>query len=379
MNPLPYFSTVMRSLTRLLMWVGCFLLIGAGSFLRALDEPTSYVLNLPVQADQTLPSWLGHPETPPADFARLEVPILVPDPNASLLVTVFFQEKEGGLMRIGWQGTQGAQTLSENFYEGIGMANQRSLLISPRTLAGDGTLTFQCGDSTLGIQRIKLEWLTNTDSLVSPEIKDLLVTASSGITQPSENLDGQPKSAGSGAWQKQIVTVPVIDQPQRIEDGVEFSVQLDQVPAAARLALAEAGLPWGKRLVVWINEQRAGTITPKVPDLLDEGFPDDAASPYVGWRDGSFYAPVSLLKVGVNTILFSVEDEAPPTTAATTPQTGADAPLAIKDFILQFNYPVPPPSAPATDANPAATAPVEANDLTGPLPTSPSSTQTASP
>ena len=83
------------------------------------------------------------------------MPILTPDPDASLLVTVYFQEKQGGFLRIIWTGTQGAQLLSDNFYENIAMNNQRSLLISPATLVGDGVLSFQCGDTDLGIQRIK--------------------------------------------------------------------------------------------------------------------------------------------------------------------------------------------------------------------------------
>ena len=78
------------------------------------------------------------------------------------------------------------------------------------------------------------------------------------------------------------------------------------------MALKETGLSLGQHLVVWINEQRAGTITPAVPGLTDCGFFTDpsSATTYVGWRDGSFYVPVSLLKDGVNTIQFSPEDDA---------------------------------------------------------------------
>lgn len=169
-----------------------------------------------------MPTWLGQPETPPTAFATLNLPIFTPDPNASLLVTVYFQEKQGGFMRIIWQGTQDAQVLSDNFYEDIGMANQRSLLISPTTLVGDGVLTFQCGDSALGIQRIKLEWLENKNGLVSPEVQDLLVTPAAGPTQSARSLNGQANPTGPGAWQNQLVTVPITDQALRVEQGVEF-------------------------------------------------------------------------------------------------------------------------------------------------------------
>jgi hypothetical protein len=302
-------------------------------------------LNLPLADNLTLPGWLGQPEIPATTFATLHLPILTPDPAASLLVTVYFQEKQDGFMRISWDGTQGAQVLSDNFYEDIGMANQRSLLISPATLIGDGTLTFQCGDSILGIQRIKLEWLENKSGLVSPDVRDLLVTPAMGPTQLSQNLNGQPNATEPGAWQNQLVTVPLTDSALRIEQGVDFSVDLDKVPATARLALKEAGLPLGEHLVVWINQQRAGTITPSVPDLLDAGFLADAkaSTSYVGWRDGSFYAPVSLLKEGVNTVQFSDENDATPTAS----DSGADQPLAIKALVLQLNYESAPPAAPA--------------------------------
>jgi len=327
--------------------------------------PAPVILDLPIPANQVLPTWLGQPETPPTTFATLNLPILTPDTTASLLVTVYFQEKEGGFMRISWQGTQGAQVLSDNFYEGIGMANQRSLLISTDTLVGDGVLTFQCGDSTLDIQRIKLEWLESRNGLVSPGVRDLLVTPAIGPTQSAQGLNGQANPTGPGAWQNQLVTVPITDQALRIEQGVEFNVQIDTVPGSARLALKEAGLPLGKHLVVWINQQRAGTITPAVPDLLDDGFltGGNALTSYVGWRDGSFYVPVSLLKAGINTVQFSGEDDAASTPGpgnAGASDTGLEPPLAFKALFLQLNYPPAPATTgvPQPQLSPPPTGPV---------------------
>ena len=343
-------------------WASFFLLFLVG-LLRASDLPAPVTLDLPISASQATPSWLGQPETPATEFATLNLPILTPDTTASLLVTVYFQEKQGGFIRIIWNGTQGAQQLSDNFYEDIGMANQRSLLISPATLVGDGILTFQCGDSTLDIQRIKLEWLESKNGLVSPEVQDLLVTPAIGPTQSAQSLNGQANPTGPGAWQDQLVTVAITDQALRIEQGVEFSVQLDNVPASARLALQEAGLPLGKRLVVWINQQRAGTITPAVPDLLDDGFLTDesASTSYVGWRDGSFYVPVSLLKAGINTVQFSGEDDAALTPGnAGAPDTGPESPLAVKALVLQLNYPPAPAAAdaPQPQTSSAPTGPI---------------------
>jgi len=346
--------------SKLLTGVSIALLVLAGTALRGADLPAPFVVNLPFEANQATPIWLGHPATPQTTFARVDLPISPPDPSASLLVTVYFQEKEGGFLRISWATPDGVQVLSDNFFEGTGMSNQRSLLITPDILTGEGTLSFQCGDTTMSIQRIKLEWLANRSGLVSPLVQDLLVTPALGLTLSAPSLNGQPQLADPAAWHDQIVTVPITDKPTRIEQGVEFSVQMDNVPASGRLALEEAGLPLGKHLVVWINQQRAGTFSPAVPDLVDEGYftGKNAPQTYVGWRDGSFYVPASILKTGVNAVQFSVEDDCPPTDGNVTDPGAAPAfPLAVKNLVLQLDYPPPTPDNANAASVPSSTEP----------------------
>jgi len=347
--------------------IACASLLLATPLLAASDLPGAYTLDLPTEANLATPVWLGHPEMPPRAFATLDVPISPPAPDASLLVTVYFQEKEGGFLRVGWQKEEGAVMLSDNFYEGIGMSNQRSLLISPSTMQGDGTLHFQCGDTSLGIARIRFEWLENHAGLASPLLKDLLVTPATGSTQLASTLNGQPAPAGEAAWHERVVAVPMIDLPERVEQGVEFAVQIDIAPARVRLELKEAGLPWGQHLVIWVNQKRAGTITPAVPDLLDDGFLPSAngSANYVGWRDGSFYVPAGLLKVGDNAIQFSTEGDTQPLAgSASDVSTGSLAPLAIKDVVLQLKY-LPQPVLPdASTASAPASEP--SSDSSGP-------------
>ncbi len=369
-----------KSLSRHLLTVFLFAIV---PLVRGADLPAPFVVDLPFQANAATPVWLGHPEMPNTTFATLNLPIQPPDPAATLLVTVFFQEKEGGFLRISWQGAETAQILVDNFYEGIGMANQRSLLVAPDTMQNGGTLNFQCSGATLGIQRIKLEWLASQNGLVSPQVQDLLITPATGTTVPAPTANGLPQQPADATWQNQVVNVPVADLPQRIEQGVEFSVQLDNVPAAARFALKEAGLSFGKHLVVWINRQRAGTITPQVPDLADEGFlaTGDPAGGYVGWREGSFYVPVAFLKTGTNAIQFSVEDEIPSTDSSSATATPPPVePLALKNVILQLSYPqsltepATPPSTTVSDKAPASAEPTGAIPAPdSPTPSSPSS------
>jgi hypothetical protein len=357
-----------------------FLLIFSGFFpgLRAQDlQP--FTFDLPFDANEATPVWLGHPVTPAGTFATLDLPITPPGTGAALLVTVFFQEKNGGFLRIGWQadgapaGNAGevpgpgevptSSVLCDNFYEGIGMSNQRSLLVPAEAMKGSGTLVFQCGDSTLGISRIRMEWLQSSTGLSSPAITDLLVTPAAGKPRLPADLAGQPATAQDPAWQGRIVNVPVTDLPLRIEQGVDFTVQMDGAPTQARLALKESGLPWGQHLVVWLNNHRAGIMQAVVPELGDAGYPADQGATYVGWRDATFYVPAGLLTAGNDTLQFSAEPDVPPATPADP--SAAPVPLAVKDVLVQFNYPVNS----AATAN-AASAPGSTNSgVVPPVPT----------
>jgi hypothetical protein len=192
--------------------------------------------------------------------------------------------------------------------------------------------------------------------------------------------------------------VPVTSAPQRIEQGVEFTLQLNASPRAARLSFDESGLPWGSHLVVWINQQRAGTVTPEVPDLSDVGFPAADSTAYVGWRHGSIYLPVAVLRTGLNSLQLAVENDVGDNPGDDNP----NSPLAVNHLVCQFNYasvpaslPAPPASTdlklepssmPPTPAFPTVPAPEDASatpgasasapaDGTGPL--NPSSTDTA--
>ena len=318
--------------------------------LRADDLPPPLTLTVPVPANLATPAWLGHPVTPNDTLATLDLPITPPDPNASLLVTIYFTEVDNGFLRINWNPDSGtALQLSSNFFENIGMTNARSLLIAPSTLGTGGTLMLQGNTDTLGVQRIKFEWLESRQDLVSPAAPAMLITTADGKTVTADSVNGQPAPEPTAGWDGDVVSVPVIAEPVRIEQGVDFSVQLDTVPTNARIVLKESGLSLNQRFVVWLNQQRAGTLTPAVPRLTDAGFFTDPSSStsYIGWRDGSFYVPVALLKAGVNTLQFSPEDDAHP---ANSPSAGSlnAPPLALKDLAIQMNY-VAPPEPPPVD------------------------------
>jgi hypothetical protein len=333
----------------------------AGPVWAAAAPPLSYTLELPLPADLATPEWLGHPTVPAGTFASLDLPLIAPAGGDSLLVTITFQEKEGGFLRLTWKGAQGEQVLSSNFYEGVAMDSQRTLLVPASVVQGSGTLSLQCGDTVLDIQKIHLEWLEERASLISPEKPDEEVVSSLGHATDVSTLDGQPPAAISPSLDGSMVTVPISSIPQRIEQGVQFSLQLDAPPRAARISFEESGLPWSRHLVLWINQQRAGTITPAVPDLEDTGFASSSDQPYVGWRPASIYLPVALMKTGLNTLQLSVENDTD--SASNNEEITSSQPLAVNHLLCQFDY-APAENSPAISTNTITAALPSASDDT---------------
>ena len=334
------------------LWLALLALVWAlGSALHASELSNTYTLTLPVQANLATPAWLGHPETPAGTFASLDLPLTAPESGDSLLVTIFFQEKEGGFLRLSWKDAAGEeQVLSSNFYEGVGMDNQRTLLVPASVISGPGTLTLQCGDTSLDVEKIHLEWLEDRTALVSPEQADQEVVSRLGKATGASALDGQAPAADSASLEGSLVTVPLTLNPQRIEQGVQFNLQIDGVPQAARISFTESGLAWDQHLVLWINQQRAGTITPSVPDLRDPGFSVGTTATYVGWRDGSIYVPTSLLKTGLNSVQLSTENNDPAASDSITENADLSQPLAVNHMVAQFDY-----TQAASDAGPPST------------------------
>ncbi len=289
-------------------WTGWLLFLFCVTLSRAqtADLPASVTLDLPLSANRALPTWLGQPQSPATTFATLNLPIIAPDATSSLLVTVYFQEKEGGFLRIIWTGTQGAQVLSDNFYENIGMANQRSLLISPPTLFGRRHAEFsmrrqqpghpadQAGMAhepeqpgfARGVRHAgdSVRW---ADPIGADLERPASARPTGGVDKPTRQCSSR-RHAGANRRGGRI--------QRRSGRGARTPRGWRWMKRACRS---------GKHLIVWINEQRAGTITPEVPDLADGGFlPENGSTTYVGWRNGSYYVPVSFLKPGVNTLQF---------------------------------------------------------------------------
>jgi hypothetical protein len=276
------------------------------------------------------PAWIyPFSDLPNGEIADASYDIPAAPGKSGLLVSLVFEEPEGGFLRVYWRSGEDSQTISDNLYEGIGLPNQRSLLIPQELLEKGGTVTFQSSGSQLGIHQISWEWLEPTVMLSSGGT-ELRLLDSHGLLLREEEVNGEPTRAEIENWEKNIVTASLLDQPERIEQGTEFSVELTSVPSLARLEGKISGLELNEPLILWVNGKKAGWILPETPDLRDAGYQTQSKSraTFAGWRKAAIIVGTDFLQTGINTLQFSTDRTA-----------GEDlTPLALKDLKLQLDY-----------------------------------------
>lgn len=275
-------------------------------------------------------------------FASVSYQIEPMRAGTGLLVQLLFTEVEGGFLRVFLKSGLQEEMLTENLYDQISMANQRSLLITSEQLKEGGTLMIQASQQALNIERIRFE-LLNTATILSPEEQEIQLINSLKTTYKLADLSGQEPASVEDQWKGQAVTAPLTEKALRIETGISFEAELEALPDQARLECQLNGLPLQEALILWVNGQRAGWVFPQVPDLNDLGYVKNETGElsYKGWRTASSLIPAGLLKIGVNTFQFS----------ALSDDIKFES-LAIKKLSLQLIYPEvinsPAPVAPAT-------------------------------
>lgn len=311
----------------------------------------------PKQDSGNLSTWLRQlPEDPDKVLGEARFEITPPEENAELLATISFDEAPGGFLKVFWTTAEGSRTLSDNFYEGIEMANRRSLLLPQLPPGEKGILTFQASQQDPLISRIQWEWLQSKAVSASGKGLDVAVLNSLGKPLDENSVSGDPASVPQDRWQGSVITAALLEKPERIEQGVEFEVDLENIPLAARVEGLLAGLPLDKNLTVWING-RPLAVTPEIPDLADEGYQTDSSGKalYIGWRKVQLLVPESWLQQGSNKLQFSWGDE------SSNPR-----PVAAKELSLQLRFADSEP-LPTTSVDLSA-AVSEENPILDPLP-----------
>lgn len=296
----------------------------------------SYVHNLPLPSNLTAPEWLQIRQPDPAvasTFASWEFAIKAPENTGDLAVTFYFTEKEGGFLKLYWQGATEAETLCDNLYDGVIMPNQKTILIPKSVLHSGGTLTILAGTSDADIQRVEWNWVTHTTIAVADAASAPALLRAGNQPLRAEEISGNAPEPSTDRIHGNAVSAVIQEEPIRIEQGVEFVAALESVPPLARIEVQLLGVPLDRNVAVWINGVPVNQLSLDVPDLSDPGYlpPTETSAPvYIGWRKGTLFVPASALHTGDNQFRFEwLEND--PTASVTTP-------LALKNFFLQLNF-----------------------------------------
>jgi hypothetical protein len=335
----------MKSLARIALLCA----LAGGLFLdraRAEDEMV-FTADLPFDAAQVLPSWMhGAPLIAPGNVARLAFR-LSPPTNRDLLLHLVFDEAEGGGLRVEWQreGQSTTEVITEKLGDGIGVPNQRHLLISASRLGGNGTLLLQ-GVANLNVNRVRFEWVAERTMLASSTRYVPVVVTASRLTLGEADVDGSPRPALQDEWRDRVVRAALTEGPEFLTPSLELVAELEGMPNMARFEASVAGVYLDQEVWLVINNHEVGPLAIEVPTLEDPGhlgLPGRELQ-FAGWRLATAHIPAALLLPGENSLLLELRS---PANADYRNRT------FLREAVLELSYPPAPRepdlSLPVTD------------------------------
>lgn len=322
---------------------------------RAADEMV-FTADLPFDAAQALPAWMhGAPVVAPGNGSRLAFR-LSPPADRDLLVHLVFDEARSDGLRVEWQrdGQSTTEVIADKLGDGLGVPNQRALLISASRLGGNGTLLLQ-GAADLNVNRVKFEWVAERTMLASSARYVPVVVTASRLTLAEADVDGGPRPVLQDEWRDRVVRAALTERAEPLTPALELVAALEQIPNLARLEASVAGVYFDQEVWLIVNNHEVGPLAVEVPSLEDPGH---LARPgreieFAGWRRATVHIPAALLLPGDNSILLELRS---PANADYRNRT------FVREAVLELSYPPAPRepdlSLPVTDL-PAEEAPVE--------------------
>jgi hypothetical protein len=266
-----------------------------------------------------------------ANSTLIQVAFDVARPSESLsgdvLLTVVFDDGSGGFLRVIRQDGDAAETIAENLYEGTGLPDQRTLLLRNVGAQGATKIVFQASGAAQPLRRLVWEWPRPQAVAILGEAPALVRERS---TLTAGEVSGQPLPAPRPMIDIDYTSMPLLNQPARVQGDASFAVALGNPPAHARLAAKILGLPLDRQLDCWVNGRRIGTLAAILPTLQDPAYllPTGQDAALASWRRASLYLPASAWQPGENRIEFHPTDNG-----------GGNAPVyALKDVVLEFVY-----------------------------------------
>lgn len=320
----------------LLPLVCAFAMMAAGAESGRAGDDMVFTADLPFDAAQDLPAWMhGPPMMAPGSGDRVAFR-LSPPVDRDLLVHLVFDETEGGGLRVEWQrdGQSMTEVMAENLGEGLGVPNQRRLLISASRLGGNGTLILQ-GGSSLSVNRVRFEWVAERTMLASATRYVPVVVTASRLTLAEADVDGGPRPLLQDEWRERVVRAALTEGAEPLTPSLELVPSLEQIPTGARFEASVAGVYFDQEVWLVVNNHEVGPLAIEVPTLEDPGHlgVPGREIEFAGWRRASAHIPSALLLPGENSLLLELRS---PLNADYRNRT------FVREAVLELSYPPPP-------------------------------------
>jgi hypothetical protein len=326
----------MSKTSRFVFFAAGLIAVLTAQAVRAQSEDFVLTVDLPFDASQPLPAWMhGAPVSVSGDGSRVAFALSPPAGRDLLLHFVFDEVGTGTNLRVDWMrdGSSVTETIAEDLGEGLGVPNQRPLLISASRLGGDGSLLLQGGDQ-LRITRVRFEWVSERTMLASSSRYVPVVVTASRLTLAEADVDGGPRAALRDEWRDRVVRAVLTEKAEPLTPSITLVAPLEQAPLLARFEVQLAGVHLDQEVWLVLNDQEIGPLAIEVPTLEDPGHlgrPGREAE-FAGWRNASVYVPVHLLAAGDNNLVLELRSPV---------NSGyANAPF-LREAILELCYPPP--------------------------------------
>jgi len=302
---------------------------------RAEESEAIFTADLPFDANRSLPTWMhGPPVSAVGNGARVAFR-LSPPIGRDLLVHFVFDEADGAGLRVEWlrDGSSVPEVIADNLGEGIGVPNQRPLLISASRLGGNGTLLLQ-GASRMNVNRVRFEWVSERTMLASASRYVPVVVTASRLTLAEADVDGGPRPALQDEWRDRVVRAALTEKAELLTPSITLVAPLEQSPVQARIEASLAGVYLDQEVWLLVNDHEVGPLAIEVPTLEDPGHLGlpGRQTQFAGWRKASVHVPPHLLLPGENSIHLELRSPV---------NSGYRNKTYLRDAMLELCYPAP--------------------------------------
>ena len=321
--------------SRFVFFAACLIAVLTAQAVRAQSDDAVFTVDLPFDAGQPIPAWMHGPPVSPAGHGARVAFRLSPPSGRDLLLQFVFEEAEDASLRVEWlrDGSSTPVVISHDLCEGLGVPNQRQLLISASNLGGNGTLLLQ-GGGKLNLNRVKFEWVSERTMLASSSRYVPVVVTASRLTLMEADVDGGPRLALQDEWRDRVVRAALTDKAELLTPSLTLLSTLEQAPAQARFEALIAGVHLDQEVWLVVNDHEVGPLAIDVPTLEDPGHLGltGRETEFAGWRRGNIHVPAHLLLPGDNSVLLELRSPV---------NAGYRNRAFLRDAVLELCYPPP--------------------------------------